>query len=413
MMKFASMSGQLAFAAIADDFTGGSDLASMIASQGVSTALVFGLRDASLLESLNAQAIVACFKSRSIPAPEARAIARAAHDMLAALHPRQFFFKYCSTFDSTPAGNIGPVLEELLALTQAPYTIAVPALPVNGRTQCLGHLFVNGVLLQESSLARHPINPMTDSNLPRWLARQTRLPIGLVELPTVRRGPAAIRQALAENSNAVIHFIDAIEDADLDAIAAATHDLPLLSGGSGIGAALAKHWPQAPDNTLPSNTPLGQRTLILCGSCSDATLAQLRHLNDTGVPIHRLTLASYDEAAIQASLEESKLTVLASSSAQPTPEAASYFEHTFSAIAQRAVQDWGVERLIVAGGETSGAVVTALDIPAATIVSTIAPGVPALLTQGPKKLGLALKSGNFGGLDFFTQAQAHLDNIRL
>lgn len=413
MMKIAPMSRPLAFAAIADDFTGGSDLASMIASQGVATALVFGLRDAGLLASLNAQAIVACFKSRSVPAPEARAIARAAHAMLATLHPRQFFFKYCSTFDSTPAGNIGPVLEELLALTQAPYTIAVPALPVNGRTQCLGHLFVNGVLLQESSLARHPINPMTDSNLPRWLARQTRLPIGLIELPIVRRGPAAIRQVLEQNTNAVIHFIDAIEDTDLDAIAAATHDLPLLSGGSGIGAALAKHWPQAIGNTVSSNKPLGPRTLILSGSCSDATLAQLRHLSDNGVPIHRLTRTTCDEVALQADLQHNNLAVLASSSAQTTPDAASYFEHYFGKLAQRAVQLWGVERLIVAGGETSGAVVSALDIPAAKITSIISPGVPALLTHGSKKLGLALKSGNFGSLEFFTEAQAHLDKIRL
>lgn len=416
MMKIASMPStqeteSLAFAAIADDFTGGSDLAGMIAATGIPTALVFGIRHPQLLTSLNAHAIVACFKSRSVPAAEARATARAAHAMLSALNPRQIFFKYCSTFDSTPQGNIGPVLEELLALTQATYTIAVPALPVNGRTQYLGHLFVNGVPLHESSLARHPLNPMTDSNLVRWLALQTNLPIGLVDLHTVRRGPEAIRAALKPEHR--IYFIDATEDADLAAIAAATHDLPFLSGGSGIGAALPKHWPTTQQSKTDSTRPLGPRTLILSGSCSEATLAQLDVLRFKRRKVHILTTNGFDEAALQSDLNSSSLAILASSSAQPTSGAAAFFEQSFGAIAQRAVQDWQVERIIVAGGETSGAVVSALDIPAARIVSSIAPGVPALLAMHPKPLGLALKSGNFGGPNFFTQAQAHLDSIRL
>lgn len=412
-MKFARVYSTLQFAAIADDFTGGSDLASMIASQGVSTALVFGLRDSSLLASLQAQAIVACFKSRSVPAPAARAIARAAHAMLATLHPRQFFFKYCSTFDSTPAGNIGPVLEELLSLIPTPATIAVPALPINGRTQYLGHLFVNGIPLHESSLARHPLNPMTDPNLLRWLGHQTSLPLGLVDLSTVRRGPAAIRAQIDASPTSRIFLIDATEDADLASIAAATHHLPLLSGGSGLGAALPAHWPTMPSAPAPTGRPLSPRTLILSGSCSDATLAQLDHLRSTGTPIHTLTPAGFDEAALRARLEQHHLAVLSSSSARPTPGFAHHYENTLSQLALRAVQQWGVQRLIVAGGETSGAVVSALDIPAAKITSSIAPGVPALLTQGPRPLGLALKSGNFGGLDFFTQAQLHLDAIQI
>ncbi len=407
------MSSQLQFAAIADDFTGGSDLASMIANEGVPTALVFGLRDASLLQDLNAQAIVACFKSRSVPAEEARAIARAAHAMLQPLKPIQSFFKYCSTFDSTPAGNIGPVLEELLELAQAPFTIAVPVLPVNGRTQYLGHLFVNGAPLHESSLARHPINPMTDSNLLRWLALQTKLPLGLIDLHTVRQGPQAIRAAFAATPQTKVFFLDATEDSDLAAIAAATHDLPFLSGGSGIGAALPKHWPRVAPAPPAQSKPLGSRTLILSGSCSDATLAQLEQLRAQGVGIHSLTVDGYDKAALLADLTKNDLAVLASSSATPATGASHEFEEAFGAIALQAVQHWQVERLIVAGGETSGAVVSALDIPAATLVSTIAPGVPALLSLGSKPLGLALKSGNFGGLDFFTEAREHLEAIRI
>jgi 3-dehydrotetronate 4-kinase len=404
---------QLQFAAIADDFTGGSDLASMIANEGVSTALVFGPRDAALLRGLDAQALVACFKSRSVPATEARAIARAAYAMLHPLQPRQHFFKYCSTFDSTPAGNIGPVLEELLGLTRAPFTVAVPALPVNGRTQYLGHLFVNNAPLHESSLARHPINPMTDANLLRWLALQTHLPLGLVNLNTVRQGPQAIRAAFADAPQTKVFFLDATEDSDLAAIAAATHDLPFLSGGSGIGAALPRHWPKSPPALRRTTRPLGPRTLILSGSCSDATLAQLERLRTQGIRIHPLATAGCDESSLQEDLSRNNLAVLASSSAQLTPGASQQFEVAFGRVAQKAVASWHVERLIVAGGETSGAVVSALDIPAAKLVSTIAPGVPALLTHGAKPLGLALKSGNFGGIDFFAVAQEHLNAIRI
>jgi 3-dehydrotetronate 4-kinase len=407
----------ISFAAIADDFTGGSDLASMIADEGVPTALIFGQRHPALLRGLNAQAMVACFKSRSVPAAEARAVALEAHAMLRTLQPRQYFFKYCSTFDSTPAGNIGPVLEELLALTQVPYTIAVPALPVNGRTQYLGHLFVNGAPLHESSLARHPINPMKDSNLLRWLGLQTKLPLGLIDLRTVRQGPLAIRAAFAAAPHTRVFFLDATEDSDLAAIAAATHDLPFLSGGSGIGAALPKHWPRAAQPPAAQARPLGPRTLILSGSCSDATLAQLERLRSPGVQIHALTPSGYDETALLEDLAKNNLAVLASSSSTPISGASHQFEKAFGAIARQAVEHWQVERLIVAGGETSGAVVSALDIPAARLVSTIAPGVPALLSIGAKPpaskpLGLALKSGNFGGQDFFTEAQRHLEAIR-
>ncbi len=404
------MSSAFRFAAFADDFTGGSDLASMLASQGISTVLVFGSRPVSLIASLSAQAVVACYKSRSIPAAEARALVRQAFASLAA---PQWYFKYCSTFDSTPQGNIGPVLEEFLSLTGAPFTIAVPALPVNGRTQYQGHLFVHGVPLHESSLARHPLNPMSDSNLPRWLAQQCALPIGLVPLPQVRQGPAAIRAAFAAAPATKVFFLDAIDDSDLAHIAAATHDLPLLSGGSGLGAALPAHWPREAPPPLASSRPLAPRTLILSGSCSDATLAQLDELRRRGQPIHPLTAAGFDEAALFADLVSRQVAVLSSSTPTPAPGLAPQLEALFAQVARRAVAEWQVERLIVAGGETSGAVVSALDIPAARLVSSIAPGVPALLALGQRPLGLALKSGNFGNADFFTAAQFHLAEIRL
>jgi uncharacterized protein YgbK (DUF1537 family) len=385
----------------------------MIAEQGAPTALVFGPQPPEVLEALRADAIVVCFKSRSVAAGEARTMAASGLAMLARLSPRQIFFKYCSTFDSTPAGNIGPAIEELLARTGAPFTVAVPALPVNGRTQYLGHLFVNGIPLHESSLARHPLNPMSDSNLLRWLGLQTSLSIGLVPLTIVRQGPQAIRRALHSQPGARVFFLDATEDGDLEAIAAAVHDLPFLTGGSGLGAALPRYWPPAEPFPEAGQRPLAPRALILSGSCSDATLSQLEELRATGQTIVPLSLAGFDKEAVMLSLDATGVAAIASSSTEHTPDAAAFFERNFGEIAQHGVDRWGVERIIVAGGETSGAVVSALKIPAARLVSQIAPGVPALLGLGSKPLGLALKSGNFGGPDFFEAAQEHLARIRV
>jgi uncharacterized protein YgbK (DUF1537 family) len=381
----------------------------MIASQGAPTALVFGSQEPAAIRDLNAQAVIACYKSRSVPAIEARRMASQCFQMLSPLGPEQWFFKYCSTFDSTPAGNIGPVTEEFLALTKAPFTVAIPALPVNGRTQFMGHLFVNGTPLHESSMARHPLNPMTDANLLRWLSQQTDLPLGLVDLNTVRQGPQAIRLAIAKDAKSKIFFLDATNEDDLANLAAALFDFPLLTGGSGIGAFLPKRWPSMHEEKSSVGSTLSGRTMILSGSCSSATLGQLEHLASQGYPVR--SLQELDQ--VENDLAATRLTVISSSTAKPAEGQQHAIEAAFGSLAARALREWKVDKFIVAGGETSGAVVSALQVPAARIVSVIAPGVPALFAHQPRPLGLALKSGNFGGKDFFPAALEHLQQMEI
>jgi uncharacterized protein YgbK (DUF1537 family) len=397
--------------AIADDFTGGSDLAGMLHTAGASASMVFGLHPT--LPSTDA--VVVCLKSRSIPAIDARRLSRQAAELLLKHNAKQLYFKYCSTFDSTPAGNIGPVIEELLDLTGAPFTIAVPALPVNGRTQYLGHLFVNGVPLNESPLRHHPLNPMDDANLTRFFARQSNLPTTVVPLNTVRQGANAIRQALASLAPSTVAFIDCASDEDLIAIAAATQNLPFLTGGSGLGLYLPLHWQRTDEHNQPMAKLPNRRALILSGSCSQATLEQLDHLRQANIAVHTLhPNGDFSQAALQANLEHHGLAVLASSApANQRHGDSSAFEHHFGNIARRAALEWDISQIIVAGGETSGAIVEALQVPSARITSVITPGVPALYATNPKPLGLALKSGNFGQPDFFLQAKQHLDRFSL
>jgi 3-dehydrotetronate 4-kinase len=400
------------FAAIADDFTGGSDLASMIASAGAGASIVFGICDPALLQSLDTSAVVLCLKSRGVPASEARRLSSQAFHLLKDLRPRQLQFKYCSTFDSTPAGNIGPVIEELLGLTQATFTIAIPALPVNGRTQYLGHLFVNGVPLDESPLRHHPLNPMDDANLPRFFARQSALPTKVVSLDVIRKGSDAIRAALTGLPRGTVAFLDCTEDADLAAIAAATHDLPFITGGSGLASHLPQHWPASQATATNEPKLKNRRCLILSGSCSQATLDQLQALRESGIHVHPI---GTEPRTLQEDLDRSGIAVLSSSAPagqrDDSPDASHRLEREFGQIAREAVWEWDVNQVIVAGGETSGAVVEALGVPAARLVSNIAPGVPALLAQHPRPLGLTLKSGNFGGPDFFLRAKQHLDQL--
>lgn len=403
------MGSDLAVAAIADDYTGGSDMAGMLAGEGVRTVQMFGVPDENAIASVpDAEAIVVSLKTRSIPAGEAVRLSLEALAVLQKRHPRQVQFKYCSTFDSTREGNIGPVTEALMDALDTEFTIAVPALPVNGRTQYFGHLFVNGVPLSESPMRTHPLNPMTDSNLVRHLQPQTRRRVGLVSLPDLRNG------ACERPPGVDIALVDAIEDADLERIARA-FELPLITGGSGISRALPamwrerrgwqpKPWPAADKETL------APKALLLAGSCSAATLAQIEAWRASGGALTAMNVAAPDTREIarladfchRAWRSEDAVLVYSSAPAGARSGSPEAIERAFGALAQLLAGSCG--RLVVAGGETSGAVVEALGIRAVAIGAAIDPGVPALRTVSGPPLALALKSGNFGSTNFFRKA---------
>lgn len=433
----------LLFAAIADDYTGGSDLAGMLADQGVRTLLCLGLPDPELAEASRGRydALVVCLKTRSVAPEEACAVSLAALGRIQTLLPRQVQFKYCSTFDSTERGNIGPVTEALMNATGCAFSIAVPALPVNGRTQYLGYLFVNATLLSESSLRHHPLNPMTEPNLVRHLQKQTRSKVGLVPLGVVREGVESVRAAcerLTQNGVSIA-LVDAIEDRDLEIIAEACATHRLITGGSGITGKLPAVWRRLGWWTPleAAHQPIGgaaKGVLILSGSCSAATLEQLgdyrREAVATAVDVATLLanpVAEVDRVwlDVAARLKDGAhaLAYSSASSAEREPvladlavrghtadQVATAIESAFAALAKRAVEA-GVRRVVVAGGETAGAVVAALGIQAADVLDTLDPGVPALRTTGDPALGLVLKSGNFGSPGFFIKAAHYLENL--
>lgn len=404
------MEPTLAIAAIADDFTGGTDLAGMLHEGGLATVQFFGLPEPREVAAAarDAQAIVVSLKTRGIPAAEACTQSLAALHALRAAHPRQLQFKYCSTFDSTDRGNIGPVTDALMRTIGADFTVAVPALPVNGRTQFQGHLFVAGRLLSESPLRHHPLNPMTDPDLVRHLQRQTTRRVGLVPLAAVLEGPHEIAAAFARlrAQGVEIALVDAVREQDLAAITEACRGLPLITGGSGFGRHIGP-------GTQPARVRHGPNkpALIIAGSCSEATRAQLASYQQTGANIIQVRHAFEIRNAapqLRDALTELGVACIASSAAPEdrTGDAPEAFEQAFAALAREAVFEWGVKSLIVAGGETSGAVVEAAGIRAGRIDAILAPGVPAMLSLHPPGLWFTLKSGNFGGADFFQNALA-------
>jgi uncharacterized protein YgbK (DUF1537 family) len=411
---------------IADDLTGATDLALMLAREGLQTIQTIGVPRAEL-DLSGADAVVVALKSRTVPAPEAIDQSLTAADALRTAGAQHLFFKYCSTFDSTDEGNIGPVSEALLAFTGADFTLACPAFPANGRTVYKGHLFVNGVPLHESSMKDHPLTPMRDSNLVRVLQRQTKHSVGLVSYEDVEAGPDAIRSAF-EREKAAGHqivIVDALNDAHLRAVGLAAADFPLMTGGSGVAMGLPAAYRQSERSTAPSpskgfDAPAG-RSIILAGSCSSATREQVKTALEAGVPALRLDAMELASGAMSAktALEWLKTQpangpALIYSTATPDEvqavqsklgrmNAGEIVENTLAGIA-KALPALGFTRLIVAGGETSGAVVNALDVDALAIGPEIDPGVPWTRSLAGIDLALALKSGNFGTPDFFLKA---------
>jgi 3-dehydrotetronate 4-kinase len=417
---------------IADDFTGATDLANMLVRGGMRTVQTIGVPSGPL--DTPAEAIVVALKSRTAPREQAVAESLAALAWLQKLGCKQFYFKYCSTFDSTDAGNIGPVADALMKALNAPFAIACPAFPENGRTVYRGNLFVGDLLLNESGMQNHPLTPMTDANLVRVLQRQTPTKVGLLRYDTVQRGAAAVNEARAalQRDGAALAIADAISDEDLYTLGEACASDPLLTGGSGLALGLPRNFERAgllPAAKNSENVP-GVKGLsaVLSGSCSRATQAQVAHWRDSGRPAFRvdpLALARGDKvveeamAFVEPLLAKGPVLVYATSAPEEvsavqkqlgTAASGELVEQALAAIAQRMHQA-GVRRFVVAGGETSGAVVNALDVKALQIGPQIDPGVPATVSIGATPLALALKSGNFGTVDFFSKTLGVFDEL--
>ncbi len=410
---------------IADDHTGATDIAGLLARSGVPVSLRMGVPDCDPAAADVAAIEVIALKSRNLQAQEAVAQARAAFHWLKAAGAGRFYWKYCSTFDSTNKGNIGPVAEALMADLGADQTIYCPAFPENHRSVYMGNLYVGEQPLAESPMKNHPLTPMRDSNLMRLLTPQVRGKVGLANRPCVARGAGALQAHLHDlRESGIAHVItDAICDEDLQTIARACHHMPLLTGGS----ALAMHLPGlyreagliAGDMKAPPPPDLPRGSLVLSGSCSAMTQRQVADYLKSAQG-YRLDPLEIARTGLEPALDWLKLQPLdsakivyataapdqvrAAQQALGTEAASALIEGALAQLAQEALA-LGIRRFVVAGGETSGAITRALDIRQMTIGREIAPGVPwVYCTSGGHTLALALKSGNFGEADFFTRA---------
>jgi len=417
--------------AIADDFTGATDLCSMLVRGGMRTVQLIGVPGPNDPVP-DADAVVVALKSRTAPVREAVDQSLAALRWLRAGGAKQFFFKYCSTFDSTEKGNIGPVADALIEALGCGFALACPAFPTNARTVYLGHLFVGGVLLNESGMEHHPLTPMTDANLVRVLSRQTEGTVGLVPFSTVEQGAQAIRRTMTglKEQGRRYAIVDAVTDAHLLAIGEAAEHHALLTGGSGIALGLPANFRRAglldaagDPAALPA---VAGHTAVLSGSCSRATLMQLGRARESSPVFELDPLATPDAADLAAGAlawAEGKLgavPVVIAASAPPDKVAAvqaqfgreaagALIEDAMARIAAGLVER-GVRRMVVAGGETSGAAVARLGVRSLRIGPEIDPGVPWTLAEGSgPAVMMALKSGNFGAPDFFTKAFALLE----
>lgn len=423
------MSERVLLGCIADDFTGATDLANNLVRAGMRVVQANGVPDGPL--DAGADAVVVALKSRTIAPAEAVAQSLAALRWLQAAGARQIYFKYCSTFDSTPQGNIGPVAEALMDALGTDFTIATPAFPDNGRTVFKGHLFVGEVLLSDSGMRNHPLTPMTDANLVRVLQAQCRRKVGLIDHRVVAAGADAVRARIAalRAEGVGLAILDAVSNDDLLRAGPALADLPLVTAGSGVAIALPANFGVTASSTAGTLPPARGLQAVVSGSCSQATLRQVQAFRATGRPafvIDPLWVAQgHDVAGEALAWAGERLAdgpVLIYSSAEPAAvqavqgqlgvaAAGERVEQALAAVA-RGLVALGVRQLVVAGGETSGACVQALGVRQMRIGPQIDPGVPWCHAQAPgagtEGLHLALKSGNFGGDDFFTRALALL-----
>ena len=402
---------------IADDFTGGSDAASFLRKAGLETVLVDGTGGLGILKTLQAEAAVVALKSRSIPAAEAVSQTLAAARELLALGAGQLYFKYCSTFDSTPRGNIGPVTDALMELTESRYTLLCPSLPVNGRPVRGGILYVNGVPLAESPMRDHPVNPMTCSEISALMKPQSRCPCLALGEPGTWDG--ALAAALAEYPRFTL--VPSYEtDEDGERIARAFGGLPLLTGGSGLLEHLGRRFGGSRTEELPGAVCPGLPRLLLAGSCSAMTQRQVDAYLAHGkaavrIEPDKLLQGLQTEEALRQAIQAADGDLLLYSTASPgqvrhsqrrgAKAVSGLLEPLMGRLAVYG-REAGFRRIIVAGGETSGAVIRALGVRAFRIGEDAAPGVPELWSADRPELCLALKSGNFGDEGFFLRALA-------
>ena len=419
---------RIALGCIADDFTGATDLANNLVRAGMRVVQTIGVPQSPL--DVNADAVVVALKSRTIPANEAVAQSLDALQWLQSMGAEQIYFKYCSTFDSTPEGNIGPVTEALMQALQTDFTIATPAFPDNKRTVFKGYLFAGDVLLNESGMQNHPLTPMTDPNLVRVMQAQTRHKVGLVDYQVIARGSDAIRARCDElkADGVQVAIVDSLSNDDLVTLGRALKGMPLVTAGSGVAIGLPQNFGITADSTAAQLPVASGLQAIVSGSCSVATNGQVADFIASGRPalaLDPLRIASgadvRAEALAWASEHLASGPVLVYSTAEPSAvreiqgrlgveQAGAMVEQVIAGIA-RGLVEMGVRQLVVAGGETSGACVQALGIEQMRIGAQIDPGVPWCFASSPvaaEGVHIALKSGNFGTSDFFTKAFARL-----
>jgi 3-dehydrotetronate 4-kinase len=426
-MGFGSVEMSVVLGAIADDFTGATDLCNTLVRRGMKTVQLIDAPSGNV-PAPDAEAVVIALKSRTIPADEAIGMSLKALAWLRNAGAKQVLFKYCSTFDSTDEGNIGPVAEALLDALGSDFTIYCPAFPTLGRTIFKGCLFVGDVLLSESGMKDHPLTPMRDPSLVRVLQRQSKGKVGLVQYWTVAQGPEAIAAAFAKlKKDGFGHaIVDAIADRDLEAIGEAAKDFALITGGSGIALGLPENFRRAGLIGDGGGADLLPKIAGKAAVLSEATQGQVAHMIGAGFSafmINPLAAAAGQNVAEQAlswasdNLGDKPILFAATAPPESVAEvqqklgrepAGALVESIIAAIAAGLVAR-GVRRLVIAGGETAGAVVQALGVTGLRIGRQIDPGVPWTVSLGDPPLALALKSGNFGAPDFFTRAFTALE----
>ena len=414
---------------VADDVTGATDLAINLVGGGLRVVQALGqIPEAIGDEFQSCDAVVVALKTRSVPKQQAIDESLAAVRGLQRLGVEHFYFKYCSTFDSTPEGNIGPVTEALLDFLNQEQTIYCPAFPRAGRTVYQGHLFVGDQLLHESGMQHHPLNPMGDANLVRFLNSQTNREVGLLDTATIQQGPAAIQnQLMSLAQKGIAHVIsDTCMDSDLAKLANAIFDHKLLTGGSGLGRFLPEAYRKAgwldTEEYIPSMPRVQGKTLVVAGSCSTATNAQVAYMEQK-CPTYRINIdelmsdssKELSNALSWAKKQDSSTLLIASTANQErvgqlqsqfgAEQVAAEIENCLASLSAELATNAGFHRLILAGGETSGAIVKRLGVKALRIGPEICAGVPWTETiGGDATLALALKSGNFGDVSFFETA---------
>lgn len=421
---------------VADDVTGACDAAAAVREAGHATVLKLGVPE--VFEPLPpCDVVVLGLRIRTVAPEEARGQARACALWLRDRGVGTLYQKYCSTFDSSPRGNIGPVADVLAGVTAGragdgvpPRTVGTPATPAAGRTQYQGHLFVGDRLLSESSLRHHPLTPMRDPDLVRVLAPQTPSPVTLVPWATISRGPDAVGEALRALPDGPAHvLVDALTEDDLDAVAGALLALApggaptpvVLGGGAGLAGALARAHPPAHGGAVPLPEVAPGERLVVSGSLSERTRAQLDAFR--GVRVELDPVASGRQQCVEAAVDSLReaysarpgAPVLVAGTTAPdrvrasqellgAEEAGKLVGGVLAEVAARAVRDLGVRRLVVAGGETSGALTRALGVRSLHVGDSVSPGVPWTVAAGTPTVALLLKSGNFGAVDLFTEA---------